>query len=48
VREDSLERLETPVSGGIPAGVGWDILLKIGEEKWDEELSEGRLGEGGQ
>ena len=33
-----LERLEAP---GIGSG---GILLEMGEEKWNEELSEGRTG----
>jgi hypothetical protein len=43
-----LERLEAPGSGEIwwDVGCGGGILLKTGEEEWDEELLEGGLGGG--
>ena len=31
---------------GEGEGGGGDILLEMGEEEWDEELSEGRTGTG--
>ena len=36
----TLKRLETP--GNVEVWWSGDGLLETGEEKWDEELSEGR------
>jgi hypothetical protein len=40
----TLKRLEAP--GSLEHWWGGNVLLEMGKEEWDEELSEGRLGVG--
>jgi len=39
----TLEKIEDSGNGEAWWGGEWDILLEIGEEELDEEVSEGRL-----